>query len=87
MDDEKGKQERDDIRCETAMRTLLDILWRFDESSEGTRSAYDLIGFLVEDMIREGYCAACVNEALTTTLTASGADTAEHKEDDNAVFH
>ena len=87
MEDEKGKQERDDLRCEAAVQTIKDILWRFEESHEGTRSTYDIIGFVIEDVLKEGFCGACMNEAITAAFNSSGVDPTIHKEDDSAVFH
>ena len=56
--DEESRQERDDVRCDSALQTMQDVLWRFNESNEGTLTAYDVIGFLVEDLVQSGFCAA-----------------------------
>ena len=52
MQDEKS-QTPDDIRCDAALQTIKDILFRFDETSEGSYTLYDLVGFLVEDLVKE----------------------------------
>ena len=64
MDEDELKQVRDDARCDMAVQTLKDVLWRFEETAEGTYSIYDLIGYVVEDLVKEGCCAACINESL-----------------------
>lgn len=78
---------RDDARAQAAVQTMKDVLWRFDESSEGSYSVYDALSFLVEDLVAEGCCAACVQEALGAAFEQAGADPAEHKPDDGAVLH
>ena len=84
---DEQKQMRDDIRCETTLQTLKDVLWRCEEASEGTYSLYNLVGFLVEDLIREGCCAACINETMNDAFKQVDADPSEHREDSDAVFH
>jgi hypothetical protein len=85
--DEELKQARDDIRCEAALQTLKDVLWRFEEASEGGRSVYDVLSYLLEDLLREGVCPACMNEMFAATFTSAGADPTQHREDDGEVFH
>ncbi len=87
MDEDELKHARDDLRCEAAVQTLKDVLWRFEEMNEGTYTMYDLIGYLVEDLVREGCCAACINETLTASFKEVGADPLEHRQDGDAVFH
>ena len=70
-DDEAGARERDDVRCEATLQTLEDVLWRFNESNEGTLGVYDVLGFLVEDLVKEGFCAACVSESVIAALERS----------------
>jgi hypothetical protein len=57
-DEDAAARERDDIRCEATLQTMEDVLWRFNESNEGTLAVYDVLGFLIEDLIKEGFCAA-----------------------------
>ena len=64
MQDEEQKEQRDDLRCDAALQTIEDVLWRFNESNEGTLSAYDVIGYLVEDLVTSGFCAACIRETV-----------------------
>jgi len=84
-----GKEERlrDDVRCEIAVQTLKDMLWRFDEMSEGTYSLYDLVGYLLEDLVREGCCPACINETVSSVYKEVGVDPSIHRGDDEAVYH
>ena len=91
--DEARLRERDDVRCEVTLQALEDILWRFNESNEGTMSVYDVVGYLVEDLIREGFCAACVSETVAAAIERSGEDPSTHREqegplrDPGEVFH
>ena len=79
MTDEEAKA-RDDIRADTATQTILDVLHRFEEMGEGTLSAYDLVGYVAEGMVKEGFCAACLSETLTAVFREIGADTTRHTE-------
>jgi len=81
-DEEERVRERDDVRCEAALQTLEDVLWRFNETNEGTLAVYDLLGFLVEDLVKEGFCAACVSESIASALERTGQDPAKHREED-----
>ena len=86
--------KRDDVRCEAALSTLEDVLWRFIETNEGTLAVYDVLNFLTEDLIKEGFCAACVNETVKTALERTGVDLSTHREEEEGslrgpsdVFH
>ena len=81
-DDDESARERDDVRCEAALQTLEDVLWRFNESNEGTLAVYDVLGFLVEDLIKEGFCAACVKESVNAAFERTGVDLNRHREED-----
>ena len=84
-DNDNLKHARDDVRCEAAVQTLKDVLWRFEETSEGTYSLYDLVGYVVEDRAREGCGAACISETLVATFKDVGADPTEHRRDGDTV--
>jgi len=86
MSEEEQKQQRDDIRCDASLQTIEDVLWRFNEASEGTLSVYDLLGFLVEDLVKEGFCAACINESVAAAFNRSEADLQQHRNDDGNVL-
>ena len=92
-EEDQAARERDDVRCEAALQTLEDVLWRFNETNEGTLAVYDVLGFLVEDLIKEGFCAACVNETVKAALERTGVDLIQHREEEDLqrgpsdVFH
>ena len=85
MQDDELKRARDDARCEAAIQTLTDVLWRFEETCEGSYTLYDLVGYLVEDLVREGCCAACIPESVTAAFKDIGADTTEHRRDEGTI--
>lgn len=85
-DNEDLKQQRDDVRCDAALQTMQDVLWRFNETNEGTLSAYDVIGFLVEDLIQSGFCPACISESVDAAFERTGADRVQHKADDDTII-
>ena len=87
MDEDELKQVRDDARCDMAVQTLKDVLWRFEETSEGTYNLYTVIGYLFEDLVREGCCGACLSETLAAVLTELGVDPTVHAEDGDSVLH
>lgn len=87
MGNEEQQRLRDDIRCEAALQTLKDVLWRFEDSSEGGYTLYDLLGYLLEDLIREGCCPACINGAVNLVYKEVGVDPEVHRQDDEAVYH
>jgi len=80
------KKERDDARCDLAVQMVQDVLWRFDESAEGTLTAYDVLGYVVEDLIGAGWCAACINESVVEAYQRAGADPTRHRPDEGAPF-
>ncbi len=84
-EEDEAARERDDVRCEAALQTLQDVLWRFNESNEGTLAVYDVLGFLVEDLVKEGFCAACVSETVSAALARTGMDLTQHREEDGLV--
>lgn len=87
MSDQNAIKERDDLRMEAAVQTVKDVLFRFEETSEGTRSAYDVFGFIVQDLVNEGLCPACLNEAITAAFSETGADLDKHHDEDGSVYH
>ena len=80
-------QERDDVRCDAALQTIRDVLWRFEEASEGTRSVYDVLAFLLEDLMRDGYCPACLKDVLASAADVAKADLTKHIESAQHVYH
>lgn len=82
QNDEELKQQRDDIRCDAALSTMQDVLWRFNETNEGTLSSYDVLGFLLEDLIQSGFCPACISETVEAAFERTNADRVQHKAED-----
>ena len=77
---------RDDARGEIALQAIKDLLWRFSERCEGNSlSAYDLLGSLMEDLIREGFCPACLNELVQAACERTSSNPEEHREEAGAV--
>ena len=85
MQEDELKQARDESRCEAAIQTIKDVMWRFEEMNEGSYTLYDLIGYVMEDLVREGFCAACITEATAAAFESIGASTAEHRTDEGTV--
>ena len=54
--------------------------------SEGTYTYYDILGYLFEDLIREGSRAACISEVLTAVVNDLGVDATTHRTEDHSVF-
>jgi hypothetical protein len=46
-----------------------------------------VIGYLLEDLVREGCCGACLSETLAAVLTELGVDPTVHAEDGDSVLH
>ena len=92
-EEEEAARERDDVRCDAALSTLADVLWRFNETNEGTLTVYEVLGFLIEDLVKAGFCAACVNETVSSALERTGVDLETHREEEGPlrgpsdVFH
>jgi len=87
MGNDEQVRLRDDARCEAAVQTLKDLLWRFDELSEGTYTLYDLLGYLLEDLVRDGCCAACIDETVSSVYKELGVDPQVHRQDGEDVYH
>jgi hypothetical protein len=87
MMDDKEATGRDDMRLEIAIQTVSDVLLRFEETSEGTRSVYEVLGYLMSDLITNGLCPACLNEAVMMALKESGADLTTHIDEPTSTFH
>ena len=85
------KKERDSARCDLAVQAVLDVLWRFDEAAEGDLTAYDVMSYVVEDLVKAGWCAACVSDSISEAFQRVGADPTQHRPEEGAsddeVFH
>ena len=79
------KRGRDDARCQIAVQTVVDVLLRYEQLDEGTYTAYDLLSFAMEDLIREGLCAACLQDALLSACNQLNADPGIHQTSEGTV--
>ncbi len=83
-----AEQLRDEGRFETALNAIRDILSRVGMSGAGNFSAYDVLSYLLEDLIVEdGFCAACIHEALVSISEEQGVDLKAHQPDEKTVYH
>jgi hypothetical protein len=87
VESQDPKQIADDARLEQALQTIKDVLWRFEDNCDGRRGVYEIIGCLVEDLILEGVCAACIEETVNSVFDATGVDTVTHKGDQDSIYH
>jgi hypothetical protein len=78
MDDEEQRRMRDDVRSQTVVRNVEDALWRYNEDHEETLSVYDVIGMVLEGLIAEGMCPACIAESVQIAFERAGVDPDEH---------
>lgn len=85
--DEEQQAREDEVRLDAALQTIKDVAWRLEEISEGRRSIYDVVTYLIEDLVREGACPACLNEAAESAFRELGADTSNHQEGEDSVLH
>ena len=68
---------------------------RVNKASEEINSikAEQVLNRKMEDLVKEGFCAACVNETVKAALERTGADLARHREEEGPlrgpsdVFH
>ncbi len=87
MQDDELQRLTDEVRIESALSTIKDVLYRTEEVSMGSISMYDLVSYLAEDLIREGGCAACIADAVERAFSETGANTEEHVQEGEAVYH
>ncbi len=87
IEPEEVKQYGDDARLELALQTIKDVLWRYEEGCEGRHTLYEVIACLLEDLIREGICSACINEVVSSVFDVTGADPVNHNDDEESVYH
>ena len=84
-DEEDLKRGRDDARCQVAVQTLVDLLMRYEQLDEGTYTAYDVLSYVMEDLIREGSCAACIQDALLSACNQTNTDPGVHHSEEGTV--
>ena len=63
---------------ETVVRNVADTLWRYKDEHEETLSVYDVIGMVLEGLIAEGMCPACISESVQIAFERAGVDPNEH---------
>jgi hypothetical protein len=85
MSEEDIKRARDDARCEAAVQTLVDVARRFEETCEGSYTIYDLVGYLVEDLVRDGCCAACIGDTIGAVFQDVGVDPTKHTLNEDTI--
>lgn len=76
---------RDATRADAVAKVVGDVLWRFNEEHEEAITVYDVIGMVVEDLIVQGMCPACLASAIDTAYTNTNAARDVHITDDQAV--
>ena len=75
------RNERDATRAELVAKLVEDALWRFNDDHEDTISVYDVLGAIVEDLMRDGLCPACLSAALNDAFERTDADRETHVTD------
>ena len=83
MTEDEQRAMRDATRAETVARAVEDAIWRFNEEHEETISVYDLLGMVVEDLLAEGMCPACVADAVDDAFARVNADRDTHITEDS----
>ena len=83
MTEDEQRTMRDATRAETVARAVEDAIWRFNEEHEETISVYDLLGMVVEDLLAEGMCPACVADAVDDAFARVNADRDTHITEDS----
>lgn len=83
MTEDEQRRMRDSTRAETVARLVEDAIWRFNEEHEETISVYDLLGMVVEDLLAEGMCPACVAGAVDDAFARVNADRDTHVNEDS----
>ena len=78
MTEDEMRAMRDSTRAETVARMVEDAIWRFNEEHEETLAVYDLIGVVVEDLLAEGMCPACLATAVDEAFERVNADRDTH---------
>ena len=85
MTEDEAREMRDATRAEAVAKVIGDVLWRFNEMHEEAVTVYDVISMVVEDLIVEGMCPACLANTIDMAYSNAGASRDEHVTDDRAV--
>ncbi len=82
MTEDQAREMRDATRADAVAKVVGDVLWRFNEEHEEAITVYDVIGMVVEDLIVEGMCPACLASAIDIAYTNASAARDVHITDD-----
>ena len=85
MTEDQAREMRDATRADAVAKVVGDVLWRFNEEHEEAITVYDVIGMVVEDLIVEGMCPACLANAIDIAYSNASAARDVHITDDQAV--
>ena len=85
MTEDQAREMRDATRADAVTKVVGDVLWRFNEEHEEAITVYDVIGKVVEDLIVEGMCPACLANAIDIAYANANAARDVHIMDDQAV--
>ena len=83
--EDQAREMRDATRADAVAKVVGDVLWRFNEEHEGAITLYDVVGMVVEDLIVEGMCPACLANAIDIAYSNAKASRDVHVTDDRAV--
>ena len=85
MTEDQAREMRDATRADAVAKVVGDVLWRFNEEHEEAITVYDVVGMVVEDLIVEGMCPACLANAIDKAYSNANASRDVHVTDDQAV--
>ena len=83
--EDQAREMRDATRADAVAKVVGDVLWRFNEEHEEAITVYDVIGMVVEDLIVQGMCPACLASAIDVAYANTNAARDVHITDDQAV--
>ena len=84
MTEDEAREMRDATRADAVAKVVGDVLWRFNEEHEEAITVYDVIGMVVEDLIIQGMCPACLANAIDIAYTNANAARDVHIMDEQA---
>ena len=77
--------DSEDVRCQITVQTILDVLMRFEETTAGKHSTYDVLSYVMEELVQQGFCAACLQDALQGACDSQSVDLHTHQ--DSGILH
>lgn len=84
MSEEKMRTVRDVARAEIISKVVQDAIWRFNDEAEEAVTVYDVVGAVVQDLMAEGLCPACMRGAIDDAFVRAEVDAETHVADDDA---